>query len=87
MHHRHRFLKTSLLALATLACFGRPAAAETGDRKLYVMKCSKCHKLYDPKDYEDEAWGKWMEKMKKKGRLNDEQYERISRYVETLRKD
>ena len=69
------------------------ASAETWDgarmesaKKLYLMKCSKCHRLYDPKEYNDESWSKWMEKMKKKARLNNDQYERISRYAGYLRK-
>ena len=55
-------------------------------KALYLMKCSKCHRLYDPKEYEDTAWADWMVKMKKKARLNDEQYEKIARYAESLRK-
>ena len=55
-------------------------------RKLYLAKCSKCHKLYDPADYEEASWEKWMVKMKKKARLDDGQYRKIRDYLETLRK-
>ena len=55
-------------------------------KSIYLTKCSKCHRLYDPKSYENEAWTGWMVKMKKKARLNDDQYERILKYLESVRK-
>ena len=62
-------------------------AAELGEaKKLYLTKCSKCHKLYDPAGYDDISWDGWMVKMKKKSHLNDGQYEKIRSYLETLRK-
>ena len=54
-------------------------------RKLYLSKCAKCHKLYDPARYNDADWQSWMTKMAKKARLNSEQADLISRYVETIR--
>jgi hypothetical protein len=54
-----------------------------GGRKLYVAKCAKCHKLYDPAKYSDEEWAMWMRKMSKKARLNPEQEQLISRYIAT----
>ena len=81
------------MTLLTVLLTGSRACAETWDggtmagaKKLYLMKCSKCHRLYDPKEYDDESWSEWMEKMKKKARLDDDQYERISKYVGSLRK-
>ena len=94
MRHRDRVLKNSWL-LAVLACALSltQAFAETWSgapredaKKLYLMKCSKCHRLYDPKEYEDAAWSDWMVKMKKKAHLSDEQYEKIARFAESLRK-
>jgi mono/diheme cytochrome c family protein len=55
-------------------------------RKLYLIKCAKCHKLYDPAGYDDAAWQSWMAKMTKKAKLNEQQADLISRYVETVRK-
>ena len=53
---------------------------------LYLTKCAKCHKLYEPKDYEDDSWSAWMNKMKKKAHLSEEQYGLILSYTEKLRK-
>ena len=90
MHHRRRFLRFGALLAAALVATS--ASADTWDeaeraqaRKLYLVKCAKCHRLYDPAAYEDPAWEQWMIKMKKKAHLNDEQSERIRRYTETLR--
>jgi hypothetical protein len=76
------------------AGIGVPASADTwgagqmeSARKLYMIKCTKCHKLRDPADYDDDTWAAWMEKMRKKAHLNDEQFKSISRYVESLRRD
>ena len=80
------------MVLAVVSGAG-PVSAETWDAprmekagKLYLLKCTKCHKLHDPVDYDDAAWAKWMKKMKRKARLNEDQYEQISRYAESLRK-
>jgi mono/diheme cytochrome c family protein len=56
-------------------------------KKFYLSKCAKCHKLYEPKDYDKESWDLWMEKMRKKARLRDEQYRLIYAYTESLRGD
>lgn len=55
-------------------------------RKLYLSKCAKCHKLYDPAGYDDAAWQSWMAKMTIKAKLNEQQADLTSRYVETIRK-
>ncbi len=55
-----------------------PSAA----RKLYVAKCAKCHKFYDPTKYSDEEWHEWMVKMSKKSKLTLEQSEILSRYID-----
>ena len=60
------------------------AADETSaGRKLYILKCAKFHKLYNPAKYSDEEWGKWMIKMSRKAKLNSEQSQLISQYVDT----
>ena len=51
-------------------------------RKLYVAKCAKCHKFYDPAKYSDEDWEMWMKKMSRKARLKPEQAQMLSRYIE-----
>ena len=54
-------------------------------QKLYLGKCAKCHELYNPSSYNDRDWQRWMQKMKKKAHLNDEQFELLSRYIDNLR--
>jgi hypothetical protein len=53
--------------------------------KLYVLKCAKCHELYNPKNYSDADWDFWMAKMRKKSKLKPEQFEAISNYTQTVR--
>ena len=56
-------------------------------RKLYEIKCAKCHKFYDPAKYSDEEWSKWMGKMTKKAKLKPEQAELLTHYIDVeLRK-
>src|ERR1051325_4682503 len=83
----------SLLALV-LATAGLLRPAIAGDavlndaakgRKIYTSKCARCHKLYDPQKYSDAEWSKWMEKMSRKSKLNVDQTETLSRYLNTLR--
>ena len=58
----------------------------TAGRKLYITKCAKCHKLYDPAKYSDPDWAVWMNKMAKKAHLNPPQQELLTHYIdETLR--
>ena len=81
-----------LFSLALTGCSGPARAtdlsandASTG-RKLYVAKCAKCHKFYDPAKYSDEEWAKWMRKMSKKAKLKPEQEQMLSQYInDTLR--
>ena len=54
-------------------------------KRLYLVKCAKCHRLYDPLLYDEEKWGYWMKKMKRKSKLSDEQFRQISGYLEALR--
>src|SRR5881628_3580134 len=57
-----------------------PSDGMAAARKLYVGKCAKCHKLYNPAKYSDEEWAKWMRKMSKKSKLNPQQQELLSAY-------
>jgi mono/diheme cytochrome c family protein len=56
-------------------------------KRLYISKCARCHKLYDPSAYNDVEWDLWMKKMRKKTRLKTDPYNRLSRYLETLRRE
>jgi len=88
---RYRLCLT-LLVFGLAGCAGPASATDTpGDpgsagRKLYVAKCAKCHKFYDPAKYTDAEWAMWMEKMGKKAKLKPDQKEMLARYIEeTLR--
>ena len=83
-----RFFWIWVLVWALVGCTG-PASAtgapvdETAAaRKLYVTKCAKCHKFYDPAKYSDEEWKVWMVKMSKKSKLKPEQERSLTRYID-----
>ena len=85
------FLFSLAAAFVWSSCQTEAADSSTqllrGDaRKLYVLKCAKCHELYDPKKYSDADWEMWMNKMKKKSKLKPEQFGAIRAYTEKLRK-
>ena len=86
-----RLLLSSLVLITALAA-GTPARAgdltpiELRDaRKLYIAKCARCHKLYDPASYSDKQWNTWMDKMNKKAKLKPDQAALLSQYLATLR--
>lgn len=55
-------------------------------RKLYVAKCAKCHRFYDPADYSLAVWNSWMDKMSRKSKLEPGQEELLSRYLGAFRR-
>ncbi len=57
----------------------------TAARKVYVAKCAKCHRFYEPNDYTNAEWQVWMEKMNKKAKLKPDQATLLTRYLETYR--
>ena len=57
----------------------------TAAQKLYVAKCAKCHKFYEPMNYSEADWGKWMEKMSVKSKLKGEQAGLLARYLDAYR--
>src|SRR6185295_4418538 len=61
------------------------SADAAATRKLYVAKCARCHKLYDPAKYSDAAWREWMDKMSRKAKLKPEQKELLWDYTAALR--
>lgn len=80
------FLLSCATAFLWASCQTGTVETLSGDvPKLYVLKCAKCHELYDPKKYDDADWGMWMKKMRKKSRLKPEQFEAIQNYTEELR--
>jgi mono/diheme cytochrome c family protein len=75
------------LAVVTINAAGTELSrSEIGAAKrLYNAKCAKCHKFYDPAAYEPAEWERWMQAMGRKSKLKPEQYDLLSRYLETFR--
>jgi mono/diheme cytochrome c family protein len=83
-----------ILLLALTGCASPPpaaAAAQSADplaqgHQIYVAKCAKCHKFYDPANYSDQEWKIWMQKMSRKAKLKPEQEKALTQYIDqTLR--
>jgi hypothetical protein len=62
---------------------GQSAAA----KKIYISKCARCHKFYEPTEYNDQEWSMWMVKMRKKARLNARDYDLVLRFTEVMRSE
>jgi hypothetical protein len=75
------------VALAGALPAGAADSAEgvQAGRKIYLVKCARCHKFYNPAKYPDEAWRDWMDKMSKKAKLKPDQKEILSEYLQTFR--
>lgn len=82
-----RWIILSAVCLGPLAGAAADLSAEqlAQARKLYVAKCAKCHDFYDPKAYPQAEWDEWMVKMKKKSRLNEEQFALATNYTALIR--
>ena len=50
-------------------------------KNLYENNCAKCHKLYDPKNYNSEDWKPILIRMQKKAHIDDAQIGSISDYI------
>ena len=61
-----------------------PETAASG-RQLYVNKCARCHKFYDPAGYDAAEWDSWMTKMSKKAKLKPEQTAVLAQYLAAFR--
>jgi hypothetical protein len=53
--------------------------------KLYINKCIRCHKSYEPKAYSNDQWDLWMGKMSKKAHLASAQESLLRRYLAAYR--
>ena len=84
-----RLVLSSIAALVLMCIQARAAELSPTElkaaQKLYIVKCTKCHELYDAKSYNDREWGEWMAKMKKKSRLKDDQFDLLDRYTTEVR--
>ena len=81
-----------VLLMAALAWATSPAGAGeltptevAAGRKVYVAKCAKCHKFYEPKSYGEADWGHWMGTMSRKAKLQPEQDKLLRRYLDEYR--
>ena len=54
-------------------------------RKLYVGKCTSCHKFYPPAKYSEAEWNSWMRKMSCKAKLNPSEQESLRNYLSLFR--
>lgn len=50
-------------------------------KKLYEIKCVKCHTLYNPKDYRLKTWKENLKEMRVKADLKKEEYSLILQYL------
>ena len=76
-------LAAASTALTASAGNSVPPRLEEGKR-LYTSKCARCHRFYDPAKYDDRAWNEWMNKMRKKTKLNDAQFATLANYLQSL---
>ena len=65
---------------------GMPPAEISRAADLYSLKCAKCHKFYDPAGYNDTEWRTWMTKMNKKARLQPDEEDVLTRYLNASRR-
>lgn len=57
----------------------------TAARKLYLVKCAKCHELHEPGKYSAAEWREWFVKMNRKSKLNVNQADALQQYTDWLR--
>lgn len=79
------------LFLACTAVWSGAAAADltakelAAAQKLYVAKCAKCHRFYEPNTYNETDWQRWMDRMNRKSKLKPPQAELLDRYLGAYR--
>ena len=56
-------------------------------RAMYVRKCSGCHTLYEPKQYDAATWTKTVEHMAPQAGINADQADLILKYILTSRRN
>jgi hypothetical protein len=86
-------MRTLLLGLFIALAVAHPAKSAdeltaketTTARKIYVAKCAKCHRFYEPTKYPEPDWRTWIEKMSKKSKLEGEQARLLTQYLGAYR--
>jgi len=76
-----------LLARADPASPALSKTEKDAGKRLYIRRCAKCHRLYQPADYSPDEWRLWMNKMTRKAKLTPEQQKLLSRYLDGDRAD
>jgi len=76
---------SALVFVASAGASDLPLKDQTAARKVYVAKCAKCHKFYEPKNYSEIDWQKWMESMSRKSRLKPAQTDLLNQYLDAYR--
>jgi len=85
LNHRTATNAIPVLDVASPSAAGLSAAEIGAASRLYVSKCVRCHKSYNPTLYADAEWASWMRKMSKKARLKPDQEELLARYLAAIR--
>jgi cytochrome c553 len=86
MRTQFLFCFLSLAMFRPIASANELTAKEiTAARKIYVTKCAKCHRFYEPTNYAESDWRAWMEKMSKKSKLKEDQAGLLARYLDAYR--
>jgi hypothetical protein len=70
-----------------LALSGLPPARAAEARQIYLFRCAKCHRFYDPAGYEQSEWDLWMRKMSRKAHLNASEQEELVKYLDAYRSE
>lgn len=51
---------------------------------LMCQKCGACHRVYAPREVSSEKWKEQLPEMKKRAKLNDEQFALIKTYIDSV---
>jgi cytochrome c5 len=62
-----------------------PTSELAEGRRLYEIKCAKCHRFYDPAEYGRSEWDLWMKKMSRKAHLSPGEEQTLTRYLDLFR--
>ena len=52
-------------------------------RKLYINKCSSCHNLFLPQQFNKEDWENILSEMKESAKINDQETNSIKIYLQS----
>lgn len=57
----------------------------TGGHTIYTTRCNTCHSLKKIGDYDETTWGKLIDAMAPKAKLNDEETLKLRKYIYSAR--